>query len=468
LLPSVKSSDSPEIAADLLRLDRLAGAYPVERAELRASPKQLRFQRAYLTRTHPETGKKAGIFVAMGGNRSGKTYVCGWLCLAKWIRDYAPDGAWVWCVGQTLDRSIGGQQRELWNALPRWMFGDQTWSEKIGFGAHRKVLLKTERGKVLVEFRSADQDPSTFEQAKLDGVWCDERLSEDIYNRILPRIVDKDGFILYSDIPEQWWQFERLKEAPPEAGVFFQHFTMHDNEPNLPPGAIEQVSGRMTVDERKQRIGGDFVVMEGVVYREFLDVLRPDGHLVRPFAIPKEWPKWRLIDYGGSSPTACPWVTIAPNEQLYAYREHYTRGKGVLENARLIREASHDEKYVATFIDPAAFDTSPANLVSIADQYRQAGIPCLPWPRVNIMGEHAMTQKVKFRLENRTLFVFENLVNLRREFRSWKYKTDKDGKPLAADAFENDNNHLLDGLKGFLGTNPCHATRNTIVPVQGD
>ena len=26
-----------------------------------------------------------------------------------------------------------------------------------------------------------------------------------------------------------------------------------------------------------------------------------------------------------------------------------------------------------------------------------------------------------------------------------------------ADAFENDNNYLLDGLKGFIGTNPCFA-----------
>jgi hypothetical protein len=44
---------------------------------------------------------------------------------------------------------------------------------------------------------------------------------------------------------------------------------------------------------------------------------------------------------------------------------------------------------------------------------------------------------------------------LRSEFRSWKYKTDKDGKPLAADAFENGNNHLLDCAKSFFGTNRC-------------
>ena len=46
-----------------------------------------------------------------------------------------------------------------------------------------------------------------------------------------------------------------------------------------------------------------------------------------------------------------------------------------------------------------------------------------------------MVQKVKYRLENgseyaRLLEVFKTCTNTRREFRSWRYKTDKDGKPV--------------------------------------
>jgi len=72
---------------------------------------------------------------------------------------------------------------------------------------------------------------------------------------------------------------------------------------------------------------------------------------------------------------------------------------------------------------------------TIARQYELAGIkPLSPWPRVNEMGEHAMVQKVKYRLENATgigrlLEVFSTCVNLRREFRSWKYKTDAVSAP---------------------------------------
>lgn len=490
MLDSAKHSEiDPSI---LEEAERIVSNFQIEVAELRASKKQIRFQQAFFDRRDPADGRHCDIFAALGGNRSGKSYVCGWLCFAKFLRDKARAGDWFWCVGQTLDRSIGGQQKELWKALPRWMFDAQRWDEKLGFGAHRKIVLPTkDGGRCLVEFRSADQDASTFEQAKLTGIWCDERLPEAIYNRILPRIVDKDGWILYSDIPEQWWQFERLKEAPPAAGVYFQHMTMYDNEHNLPDGAIDKASIRMTKDEQKQRIAGEFVVMEGVVYKEFIDVLKiKGGHLVKPFPIPEDWPRYRLLDYGGSAPTACLWVAVAPNEHIYLYREYYERGQSILKNAKailqaggaMVEEIQHHtgrgegglqswielkpvggETYEKTLIDPCAFNISPANTLNIADQYRDAGIVAYGWPRVNEMGEHAMVQKVKYRFENGTVWIFDTLVNCRRELRSWKYKTDKDGKPLAADAFENDNNHLLDCLKGFVATNPTFRTQQVRV-----
>lgn len=440
-------------AQELARALEILKHAAIEVAEAGASEKQLEFQRYFFDRS--DGTRKLDTFVAMGGNRSGKSYVCGWLCFAKYLRDRARDGDWFWCVGQNLDRSVGGQQRELWNALPRHLLGEQQWGEKIGFGLHRKITVKTsDGGQCLVEFRSADQEPSTFEQAKLVGVWCDERLPETIYNRLLPRLVDRDGWILYSDIPEQWWQFERLKEAKPSAGVHFQHFTMYDNEHNLPTGAIEKVAGQMTDDEKKLRIGGDFVVMEGVVYKEFADHI----HAIDPFPVPESWPRWRIIDYGGSSPTACLWATISPNEKAFIYREHYEAGKSIQWNAAKIVEASASEKYRQNFIDPHAFDKSPANERTIAEQYGSAGIACSPWPYVNVMGEHAMVQRVKYRLERQTLFVFKNCVNTRREFQSWKYKLDKDGKPMASDAFENGNNHALDCVKGWINTHPAHCS----------
>lgn len=471
-------------------MERVGPECAIELACLNASDKQRQFMRAFFDRQDSD-GRPCDVFVALGGNRSGKSFSCGWLTFALYLRDHARHGDWFWCVGQTLDRSIGGQQQELWKALPRWMFKAQTWDPKGGFGSghHAKVKLAThDGGECLVEFRSADQDLSTFEQAKLDGAWIDERCPEAIYGRLIPRIIDKNGFILYSDIPEQFWQLERLQEAPPEAGVYFQHFTMHDNAHNLPDGAIDKASARMTKDERDQKIGGKFLIMEGIVFKEYIDDYPKEpkeggtgGHLTKPFPIPEHWPKYRKIDYGETKPMAVSWTTLAPNEHMYVYREQYEKGKSIFSTAKMIHEASsatwrevdrgkddlHEkkwvqlivtggEKYVCNYLDPACFseDKDNGSLLSIAQQFADAGIPCKRWPRVNEMGEHAMVQKFKYRLENKTWHVFDTCTAMRREMRVWKHKLNKDGKPVATDAYENGNNHLIDGQKGFISTNP--------------
>lgn len=456
-LESADASAAP--LEDVTAAAKLIDGDAIGFAEDRASVKQRDFQHAFESRQ--DNGRRVDIFAAMGANRSGKTYVGGWMCFAKHLRNNAKPGGWYWCVSLNLDRSVGGQQRELWEALPRWMFGEQSWDSKIGFGGHRKVSLKLAGGgKCLVEFRSADQDPSTFEQAKLDGVWVDESLPETIYNRILARIIDKRGFIIITDIYEQFWYMERLREAPPDAGVYFQVLTMYDNEANLPEGEIETAKARMSEDERRLRIYGEMIVLEGIVFKQYMDHI----HAIDDFPIPADWPKWRMIDYGGgSAPTACPWVTLAPNEHIFIYREQYEKGPSVLKHAEKILLASADEKYVANLIDPAAYNEQPGLAMvngmvdTVALQYERAGIaPIRGWPHTNQIGEHAMVQNVKFRLEKRTLWVFKSCTNMRREFRSWKHKLDKDGKPMSADAYENANNHLIDGIKGFIATNPTH------------
>ena len=133
---------------------------------------------------------------------------------------------------------------------------------------------------------------------------------------------------------------------------------------------------------------------------------------------------------------------VAPNETIICYREHYERNRSIADNARMIVAASGQEQYRRNYIDPCAYNLQPGMSETIARQYELAGVtPLSGWPRVNVMGEHAMVQKVKYRLENgtdisRLIQVFKTCTNLRREFRSWKYKTDKDGRPLAADAFD--------------------------------
>lgn len=454
----------------------------IEEAQRRASPKQIEFQTAFERRQ--SNGRKLSKFAAIGGNRSGKTFLTARLCFAKYLRDRAKHGDHFWAGSQNLPRSISGLQKELWESLPAGIFRGRIWDSKIGFGGgHPVVQVRTrDGGYCTIEFRSADQDLNTFETAKLRGVIWDENLPEPLYNRLLPRLIDLNGFFLYADINNQAWPIERLEEALPEAGVYYQNFTMFDNEANLPTGAIAEFSAGLPEDEIRLRVMGRPGAMEGVVFKHYRDSGK-ESHVCEDFNVNlTDWPKWRKIDFGESAPTAVTWSTISPDESIWVFREYYQTGLSVYANAKHIHELSgatyrevlrgkdeiHEkpwmqlvveggEKYVKTFLDPACFGDDNGSRVTIAQEYRDAGIEVTPWPRANVMGEHAQVAKFKYRLERNTWHVFASCTNLRREMRIWKHKLDKDGKPVAADAYDNKNNHLIDGQKGFIATNPTHA-----------
>ncbi len=222
----------------------------------------------------------------------------------------------------------------------------------------------------------------------------------------------------------------------------------------------------MSEDERAMRIWGKFRRLSGVVFKGY----DRGRHRLRPFAIPSEgpypsltnWPRARMLDYGGSSPTACLWIAFAPNEKAYAYREYYQKYGSIRTHAAAIREMSKTpdgrlEEYSWSLLDPHAWDTSPANEVTIADQYALEGLEFRKWPYMNIFGEHAAVEILKRRIEVDQLMVFETCVEFDRELCAWKYLLDKEGNPKASDTFENGNNHLIDGCKGLFALRPCFS-----------
>lgn len=63
---------------------------------------------------------------------------------------------------------------------------------------------------------------------------------------------------------------------------------------------------------------GDWNVFTGQAFREFNKM----RHVVDPFEIPTNWPKWRAVDKGYNHPFFCLWFTINPaTRRVYVYRE---------------------------------------------------------------------------------------------------------------------------------------------------
>src|SRR5690606_35940498 len=126
---------------------------------------------------------------------------------------------------------------------------------------------------------------------------------------------------------------------------------------------IEYMRTQMSAEEAAVRIDGKDGAAFGVVYKQF----DPERHVLKPFDLPPDAPRWRAMDYGYRNPTAVLWVAVLPPDYvlpdgrvlpsgaLVVYREMYVTERTVPQNAAEIIGLSAGESYVGLpIIDPTA------------------------------------------------------------------------------------------------------------------
>ena len=94
---------------------------------------------------------------------------------------------------------------------------------------------------------------------------------------------------------------------------------LFDNPYLSDSGDYETMLLSLPENQRKRLLEGNWDVAEGAAFPEFERSL----HVIEPFDIPKNWPKFRACDYGYGSYSAVLWFTVAPDGQLIIYRELY-------------------------------------------------------------------------------------------------------------------------------------------------
>lgn len=129
----------------------------------------------------------------------------------------------------------------------------------------------------------------------------------------------------------------------------------------------------------KAWLDGDWDVVAGA----FFDCWLRDKHVIKPFAIPAKWSRFRSFDWGSSKPFSVGWWAVAdgetslPRGALVRYREWYGCKPGVAnEGLKLTAEAvatgivtrSKEETYTYSVADPSCWkvDGGP----SIAERMR--------------------------------------------------------------------------------------------------
>lgn len=170
-------------------------------------------------------------------------------------------------------------------------------------------------------------------------------------------------------------------------------------------------------DLRRAHLDGDWDALAGQYFREF----KRSIHVCKPFIIPKEWRKYRSMDYGLDM-LAVYWYAIDPNENVYVYRELYQEGLIISEAARAINKANGEDEITATYAPPDMWNRRQDTGKSASQIFSEGGVHLYKSKNDRVTGWYALKEylnPVKSRDEqtgkdiyNSKLKIFDNCNNL--------------------------------------------------------
>jgi len=124
--------------------------------------------------------------------------------------------------------------------------------------------------------------------------------------------------------------------------------------------------------ERKQLLEGDWDTFAGQYFGSFSRAI----HVIEPFAIPKDWKRYRAMDEGYKDPFVCLWFAVEPKTgDAILYREFSKSKLLTSEQIKAVRNMSPvDEEYVYNVADTSFWNKSKTENVTPADIFQRMGI----------------------------------------------------------------------------------------------
>lgn len=225
-------------------------------------------------------------------------------------------------------------------------------------------------------------DPEKIGSTEFDMVYVQEatELEEDDWGMLLRGL--RNGVLSYQQIiadcnpsaPEHWLK-QRCNRG--DTQLLESH---HEDNPTLYQGGEWTEFGQeymRTLDTLQgylyQRLRlGLWVAAQGMYFTEF----DPAIHVVKPFEIPADWPRWFAVDYGFSAPFCCLWFARCPEDRrIYVYRELYGAGLRDEQQAQKILDSTGDEQILLRVLDPSMFNLrTEQQRPSIAAVYASMGV----------------------------------------------------------------------------------------------
>lgn len=476
----------------------LSNLTPIEAlARLEALDKKRR-EEAFIRYWDPQPQQKAHfklftqdikIFGVLGGNRSGKTEEGAAMTVAWALgKDFFKDEpGWEWV--QHLP--IPEPPNNIWIVgLDFGVLKNVIWQEKLRQGRGHSPLLPKDKAVVrevkdgdlqiffangsVITGKSADSGREKFQSASVDLIWIDEECDVAIFDECYQRTVDCGGKILLTLTPltdissgaKVPWVFDLYEDMKHgQKDVQFVQLSVLEN-PYVPDEEkvklLEKWAGH---PEERARLYGEFVKRSGLVYPEW----DRNKHVVDAFRVPQEWPRLVSIDPAATGTTAVLWAAVAPNNDIFLYREYYERDLVVSEHAKNILARNGGDKIDIWYIDPTWARQRNAETHKTGLQlYRESRLPVRAPDLDEDYGLLASREYINATLDGNSrhpkVFVLKGRCpNFEYEIEHYVWDTYGKGesKGLSKEKPRKRNDHLMNAFQYLCATKPKGVRHST-------
>ena len=233
---------------------------------------------------------------------------------------------------------------------------------------------------------------------------------------------------------------------------------------------------------RRALLNGDWDSFEGQVFKEFVNDKshyedRKWTHVINPFDIPDDWPRYMSFDWGFSDPFACQWFAMDYDGRAYLYKEWYgcvpkkadtgleLTPQQIMEGI-LEREEEETKKNIRIYriADPSIFDRSHGE--SIADKMapgfygRHKGITFNPADNTRLAGKMEVHERLRFDENGKPMmYVFSCCEDWIRTVPNLPYSQKAKGDKKREDVDTDAEDHAYDATRYFLMEHPMKAKK---------
>ncbi len=328
-----------------------------------------------------------------------------------------------------------------------------------------------------MSFQSYDQDVGLFESSDYDYVAFDEPPPQGIFKAVWRGLTDRLGraWLAMTPLKEPWVKEQLVDAEHVSTHIFF----MDDNVGfGLTQQGVDEFIRELDDDEIKARRFGEFLHLQGLVYRTYVRnaqkvFRRPREKLLTrnhrgQIYVPRSWGLCMSIDPHPKTPHRAVWATPRPDGNLIVCGELINQDPENRVDAFADDILAYETDFlhcdyqdeITRLIDPSSQINNPVDGNSIWDAFADKGIICEMGSK-DLQGCIAQTKKRMAYDADKglfpTIFMCEDLVELDRELRGYvweewltKLGQQKNEKNVPRDK----NDHLIECLHRIVKYDP--------------